>query len=149
MAKLLAQINEEIKGAMRAKDELKLTVLRMVKTAMNNAAIAKSKNELDDAEELDVLQKQAKQRRESIDSFEKGGRAELAAKEKLELAVLEAYLPKQMSDNEIKSVCQSVIIKVDAKGAADMGKIMKELMPLVKGKADGGRVQTILKSLLS
>ncbi len=147
MGKLMQSFNEEIKNAMRAKDEVKLGVLRMVKTAMNNAAIAKSKNELDDAEELDVVQKQAKQRRESIDSFEKGGRVELAAKEKLELAVLEAYLPKQMSDDEIKAVCQSVIAKVGAKSAADMGSIMKELMPLVKGKADGGRVQTILKSL--
>ncbi len=147
MGKLMQSFNEEIKNAMRAKDEVKLGVLRMVKTAMNNAAIAKSKDQLDDAEELDVVQKQAKQRRESIDSFEKGGRAELAAKEKAELAVLEAYLPKQMSDDEIKAVCQSVIAKVGAKSAADTGAIMKELMPLVKGKADGGRVQTILKSL--
>lgn len=147
MGKLMQSFNEEIKNAMRAKDEVKLGVLRMVKTAMNNAAIAKSKNELDDAEELDVVQKQAKQRRESIDSFEKGGRTELAAKEKLELAVLEAYLPKQMSDDEIKAVCQSVIAKVGAKSATDMGSIMKELMPLVKGKADGGRVQNVLKSL--
>ncbi len=147
MGKLMQSFNEEIKNAMRAKDEVKLGVLRMVKTAMNNAAIAKSKNELEDAEELDVIQKQAKQRRESIDSFEKGGRVELAAKEKLELAVLEAYLPKQMSDDEIKAVCQSVIAKVGAKSAAEMGAIMKGLMPLVKGKADGGRVQAILKSL--
>ena len=147
MGKLMQSFNEEIKNAMRAKDEVKLGVLRMVKTAMNNAAIAKSKNELEDAEELDVVQKQAKQRRESIESFEKGGRAELAAKEKAELAVLEAYLPKQMSDDEIRSVCQTVIAKVGAKSAADLGAIMKELMPLVKGKADGGRVQAILKSL--
>lgn len=147
MGKLMQSFNEEIKNAMRAKDEVKLGVLRMVKTAMNNAAIAKSKNELDDSEELDVVQKQAKQRRESIDSFEKGGRPELAIKEKAELAVLEAYLPKQMTDDEIKAVCQSIVAKVGAKSAADMGAIMKELMPLVKGKADGGRVQSILKSL--
>lgn len=149
MGKLMVSFNEEIKNAMKAKDEIKLGVLRMVKTAMNNAAIAKSKNELDDAEELDVIQKQAKQRRESIESFEKGGRAELAAKEKAELAVLEAYLPKQMSDAEIQAVCKEVIAKTGAAGGADTGKVMKDLMPLVKGKADGRRVQEILKSLLA
>jgi len=150
MGKLIVQINNDIKDAMRAKDEVKLMVLRMAKTAMNNAAIAKSKNDLEDAEELDVLQKQAKQRRESIESFDKGGRSDLAAKEKLELAVLETYLPKQLTEDEIKAICQTVITKVGAvKGNADMGAIMKELMPLVKGKADGGRVQTILKALLA
>ena len=149
MGKILLQMNEDIKAAMRAKDEVKLTVLRMAKTAINNAAIAKSKNELDDADELDVMQKQAKQRRESIESFEKGGRPELAAKEKAELTVLEAYLPKQMSDDELRVICKEVIAKTEAKGAADMGKVMKELMPLVKGKADGRRVQDALKLLLS
>ena len=149
MGKVLLQINEDIKGAMRAKDELKLTVLRMAKTAINNAAIAKSKNELDDADELDVMQKQAKQRRESIESFDKGGRPELAAKEKAELTVLEAYLPQQMSEAELAAICKDAILKTQAKGAADMGKVMKELMPLVKGKADGRRVQDTLKSLLS
>ncbi len=149
MGKLLLLLNEDIKNAMRAKDELKLTVLRMAKTAINNAAIAKSKNELEDADELEVMQKQAKQRRESIESFEKGGRAELAAKEKAELTVLETYLPKQMSDEELSTICKETIAKTQAKGAADMGKVMKELMPLVKGKADGRRVQDALKSLLS
>ena len=108
-----------------------------------------AKNELDDADELDVMQKQAKQRRESIESFDKGGRPELAAKEKAELTVLEAYLPKQMSDDELAAVCKDTIAKTQAKGAADMGKVMKELMPLVKGKADGRRVQDTLKALLS
>ncbi len=125
MGKLALTLNEEIKNAMRAKDETKLMVLRMVKTAMNNAAIAKSKNDLDDTEELEVIQKQAKQRRESIDSFEKAGRAELAAKEKAELAVLEGYLPKQMNDDEIRDVCRQVIAKTQAAGAADSGKVMK------------------------
>lgn len=147
MGKLLGQLNNEIKEAMKAKDEIKLGTLRMVKTAMNNAAIAKSKNELDDTEELEIIQKQAKQRRESIDSFEKGGRAELAAKEKAELAILEAYLPKQLTDDEIKGICQDVVARVGAKSLAEMGAIMKELMPRVKGKADGARVQGILKSL--
>ncbi len=148
MGKILILINEDIKSAMRAKDEIKLTVLRMAKTAINNAAIAKSKNELADDDELGVMQKQAKQRRESIESFDKGGRPELAAKEKAELAVLEAYLPKQMSDDELRAICQEIIAKTGSQGAADMGKVMKELMPLVKGKADGRRVQDALKALL-
>jgi uncharacterized protein len=149
VGKLLMQINDDIKSAMRAKDEVKLMVLRMAKTAINNAAIAKSKNEIDDAEELEVMQKQAKQRRESIEGFEKGGRAELAAKEKAELSVLEAYLPKQLSDDELRAICKEVIAKTASHGEAEMGKVMKELMPLVKGKADGRRVQDTLKSLLS
>lgn len=149
MGKLVQLLSEDIKTAMKAREEVKLMVLRMAKTAMNNAAIAKSRNELDDNEELDILQKQAKQRRESIESFEKGGRPELAEKEKLELAVLEAYLPKQLSDEEIKSICAQIIAKTGAKGAGDAGKVMKDLMPLVKGKADGRRVQEILKALLS
>lgn len=148
MGKLMTVLNDDIKNAMKAKDEIKLSVLRMVKTAINNAAIAKSKNELEEAEELEILQKQAKQRRESIDSFEKGGRPELAAKEKTELGVLEVYLPKQLTDDEIKAICVEVIAKTGAKGAGDTGKVMKDLMPLVKGKADGRRVQEILKAAL-
>lgn len=149
MGKLIQVLNEDIKNAMRSRDEVKLMVLRMAKTAMNNAAISKSKDELEDSEELEILQKQAKQRRESIESFEKGGRPELADKEKLELAVLEGYLPKQLSDDEVKVICSEIIAKTGAKGAADAGKVMKDLMPLVKGKADGRRVQDILKALLS
>ena len=149
MGKLMQLFNDDIKAAMKAKDETRLLVLRMVKTAMNNVAIAKSKNDLDDNEEIDIVQKQAKQRRESIESFEKGGRPELAAKEKSELTILETYLPKQMTDAEIQAVCKDVIQKTGATGAADSGKVMKELMPLVKGKADGRRVQEVLKSLLS
>ena len=149
MGKLMVLFNDDIKTAMKAKDELKLSVLRLVKSAINSSAMAKSKNELDDAEELEVLQKQAKQRRESIESFEKGGRAELAAKEKAELGILEAYLPKQMSDEEITNICKEIIVKTGATGAADTGKVMKELMPLVKGKADGRRIQDVLKVLLA
>ena len=148
MGKLLQTFNDDIKISMRAKDEVKLGVLRMVKTAINNFAISKSKNDLDDNEELDIVQKQAKQRRESIESFEKGGRPDLATKEKDELAILEAYLPKQMTEAELQVVCREVIAKTNANGSADTGKVMKELMPLVKGKADGRRVQEVLKSIL-
>ena len=148
MGKLLQTFNDDIKISMRAKDEIKLGVLRMVKTAINNFAISKSKNDLDDNEELDIVQKQAKQRRESIESFEKGGRPDLATKEKDELAILEAYLPKQMTEAELQVVCREVIAKTNANGSADTGKVMKELMPLVKGKADGRRVQEVLKSIL-
>lgn len=149
MGKYIQILNDGIKSAMKAKDETALIVLRSVKTAINNAAIAKSKNELEDVEEIEIFQKQAKQRRESIESFEKGGRPELAAKEKAELAILETYLPKQLSDGELQAICKEVIARAGANGAADMGKVMKELMPLVKGKADGRRVQDALKALLA
>jgi len=145
---LTAQITDEIKDAMRAKDELKLSVLRILKTAFNNLAIEKNKNDLEDSEALEVVMRQAKQRRESIEGFEKAGRTELAEKEKKELEMLQKYLPKQLSDDDIKAKVQEAIQETGASGAADFGKVMKPLMAKVKGQADGKRVQSILKELL-
>jgi len=145
---LTAQITDEIKDAMRAKDELKLSVLRMLKSAFNNLAIEKSKDDLEDSEAIEVVMKQAKQRRESIEGFEKAGRTELADKEKKELEMLGKYLPKQLSDDEIKAKVQEAIQETGASSAADFGKVMKPLMAKVKGQADGKRVQSILKELL-
>ena len=97
---------------------------------------------------LGIITKQAKQRRESVESFEKAGRKDLADKEKAELAILESYLPKQLSDDELRAVVQKAIVWSDAKSPADMGKLMKVLMPAVQGKADGKRVQEVVKDLL-
>lgn len=142
-------IESDLTAAMKAKDAEKLLVLRMIKSAILNYKIDKKKENLSDEEVFEILQKQAKQRRESIESFEKAGRAELAEKEKKEAAVLQSYLPKQLSDDEIKAFAQQAITTSGAKSKAEMGKVMKELMPLVKGKADGKRVNEILGSLLS
>lgn len=149
MSSLLAKLEQDLVAAMKAKEADKVDVLRMVKAAILNYKIDKKKEDLSDPEVHEILQKQAKQRRESIESFEKAGRQDLAAKEKKEVDILQTYLPKQLSDEEIKSLAQQAIAKSGAKSKNDMGLVMKELMPQVKGKADGKRVNEILGSLLA
>lgn len=143
------QLEQDLTAAMKAKDADKLTVLRMLKAAILNFKIDKKKETLSDEEIFELLQKQAKQRRESIESFEKAGRPELAEKEKREVTILQSYLPKQLSDDEIRAFAQAAIAKSGASTKAQMGLVMKELMPQVKGKADGKRVNEILGALLS
>ena len=145
---LQEKIEQDLIAAMKAKETVKLSVLRMVKSALNNAAMEKKKDKLSDPEALEVIQKQVKQRRESIESFEKGGRPELVTKEKAELELLVPYLPAQLSDDELKKIAQEVIAKSGAKTKADSGKVMKDLMPLIKGRADGKRAQEVLSLLL-
>ena len=124
---------------MRAKDATTLGVLRMLKSALKYAAIEKSgaEAELSDAEAAQVIRKQAKQRQDSIESFEKGGRAELAAKEKKELSILNAYLPQAMSAEELSKVVGETIAQIHATSKAQMGAVMKALQAKVGGRADG------------
>lgn len=143
------RVKNDLIAAMKAKEADKLNTLRMLKAAMTNVMIEKKKDVLTDDESLQIIQKQAKQRKESIENFAKAGRTDMADKEKRELAILEIYLPKQLSDAEITELAKSVIQKTGASSKGDTGKVMKELMPLVKGKADGQRVNVILGSLLT
>lgn len=124
---------------MRARDTTRLGVLRMLKSALKYAAIEKSgaEGELDEAEATQVIRKQVKQRQDSIESFEKGGRTELAEKEKSELAVLNAYLPAAMSAEELSRIVRETIAQVGATTRAQMGAVMKALGPKVAGRADG------------
>ena len=145
---LMEQVEKDIITAMKAKDSLKVSTLRMMKSALGNYLIQVKKDKADDTEVLSIIAKQAKQRRESVESFEKAGRKDLSDKEKAELAILESYLPKQLTDDELRAAVQNAIAKSDAKGPADMGKLMKVLMPLVQGKADGKRIQEVVKTLL-
>ncbi len=133
------QIDSDLKDAMRAKDTTKLGVLRMLKSALKYAAIEKSgaEGELDEAEATAVIRKQVKQRQDSIESFEKGGRAELAEKEKAELAILNSYLPAAMSADDIAGLVREAIAEVGATSRAQMGAVMKVLGPKVAGRADG------------
>ena len=133
------QIDSDLKEAMRAKDTTKLSVLRMLKSALKYAAIAKSgaEAELNDAETAQVVRKQAKQRQDSIESFEKGGRAELAEKEKEELSILNGYLPQPMSAEEISKVVRETIAEAGATSRAQMGAVMKALQAKVAGRVDG------------
>jgi uncharacterized protein YqeY len=136
---LQERVDSDLKEAMRAKDTTKLAVLRMLKAALKYAAIAKSggEAELSDAEAAQVVRKQVKQRQDSIESFEKGGRVELAAKEKEELLILNAYLPQAMSFDELAEVVRATIAETGATSKAQMGGVMKALQAKVAGRADG------------
>ena len=136
---LAERIDSDLKDAMRAKDTTRLGVLRMLKSALKYAAIEKSgaEGELDDAESTQVIRKQVKQRQDSIESFEKGGRAELAEKEKSELAILNTYLPAAISAEELSRIVRETIAEVGATSKAQMGAVMKALGAKVAGRADG------------
>jgi len=137
--KIQERIDSDLKESMRAKNASKVAVLRMLKSALTYAAIAKSGSEaeLSDAEAAQVIRKQAKQRQDSIESFEKGGRAELAAKEKEELSILNAYLPQAMSTDELAALVRETIAEVGMTSKAQMGAVMKALQTRVAGRADG------------
>jgi hypothetical protein len=136
---LQERIDSDLKDAMRAKDAAKLGVLRMLKSALKYSAIEKSGPEahLDDAEAAQVIRKQVKQRQDSIESFEKGGRPELAAKEKDELAILHAYLPQGLNADELAKIVGETIKELGATSKAQMGAVMKALQEKVAGRADG------------
>lgn len=136
---LQERIDSDLKDAMRAKDAAKLGVLRMVKSAMKYSAIEKAgaEGELAEAEAVQVIRKQVKQRQDSIESFEKGGRPELAAKEKDELAVLNSYLPQGLSAEELAAAVRETIAEVGATSKAQMGAVMKSLQAKLAGRADG------------
>jgi hypothetical protein len=133
------RIDSDLKEAMKAREAERLGVLRMLKSALKNAAIEKHgvTGQLDDAEAMAVLRKQAKQRQDSIDSFEKGNRPELAAKEKAELEILNHYLPKQLSPEEIAKLVTEAIAEAGATSKAQMGAVMKVLQVKAAGRADG------------
>jgi uncharacterized protein YqeY len=144
---LFDKINADIVTAMKAKNEAALSALRMLKSAIKYKEVD-LKREIKDEEVIDVLSKQAKQRRESIEGFEKGGRAESAASEKAELALIEAYLPAGLSEAELAQLIEEAIKSTGAAGPKDMGKVMGVLTPKIKGKADMGKVSGLVKSKL-
>ncbi|MEP6603245.1 MAG: GatB/YqeY domain-containing protein [Spartobacteria bacterium] len=148
---LQERIDSELMDAMRAKAALKLGVLRMLKAALKNAAIEKSgpNAEMNDAEVAQIIRKQVKQRQDSIESFEKGGRPELAAKENEELSILQSYLPQQMSADELKQVVQETISLTNASSKAQMGIVMKAVQEKVAGRVDGKTLSQEVQKQLS
>jgi len=145
------QIDSDLKTAMREKNATKLGVLRLLKAALTNATIEKggAQGELSDADATQVIRKQIKQRQDSIESFEKGGRAELAAKEKEELSILQSYLPQQMSADELSKIVRAAIAEVGASSKAQMGTVMKTLQTKVAGSADGKTLSAEVQRQLS
>jgi len=146
---LLDTINQDLKTAMKSGDEVGKRTLRGLKAAITRAEKEKGNQPLTDDEILAVLQKQAKQRRDSIEAYQQAGRDDLVAEESAELAVIETYLPQQMSEEEIRTVAQRVIDEVGATGPRDMGKVMGKLMPQLRGKADGRLVNQVVRNLLA
>jgi hypothetical protein len=135
---LLERVDSDLKEAMRARDATRLGVLRMLKSALKYAAIAKSgaEAELSEAEAAQVIRKQARQRQDSIESFEKGGRVELAKKEKEELSILNGYLPQAMSGDELAKIVREAIAETGVTSKAQMGAVMKAVQAKVAGRAD-------------
>jgi uncharacterized protein len=145
-------INNAVKDAMRAKDERKLSTLRMVNSTIKNADIAargEGKPPLSDADLLGVFQKMIKQRQESVELYDKGGRAELAAQEREEIAIIQAYLPKQMSEDDVKAAISAAISATGAAGMKDMGKVIAELRAKYAGQMDFGKASGLVKAALS
>ena len=147
---LQERLDSDLKEAMRARDMMTLGVLRMLKSALKYAAIAKSgtEAELTDAEAVQVIRKQVKQRQDSIESFEKGGRAELASKEKEELSILNAYLPQALGGDELAKVVRETIAELGATSKAQMGPVMKALQAKVAGRVDGKTLSTEVQKQL-
>ena len=141
------QIMADMKSAMKNHDKTTLNTVRMIKSALMNEKI-KAGHDLTPDEELTVLNREKKQREESIDEFIKANRDDLAEETKKELAVVEKYMPKQMNQDELKAAVKETIDEVGAKGKSDFGKVMKALMPKIKGRADGKMVNTIVRSML-
>ena len=145
-------INNAVKDAMRAKDERKLSTLRMVNSSLKNADIearGQGKPPLSDEDILGLLQKMIKQRQESVELYDKGGRPELAAGEREEIAVISAYLPKQMSEDEVKAAIVTTVTETGAAGMKDMGKVIAALKAKYAGQMDFGKASGLVKAALT
>ncbi len=145
---LKAQISEDMKTAMRAKDSVRLGAIRLLQSAIEQREVDE-RIELSDADVITVIEKMLKQRRDSIAAFESANRTDLADIEKFEVSVLQTYMPKQLSDDELNQIITQVIADSGATGAKDMGKVVGLVRPLVAGVADMGKVSGLIKSRLS
>jgi uncharacterized protein YqeY len=141
------QIAEDMRTAMKAREQVRVETLRMLMSSVKNAEVEKL-HALSDDEVLDVVAREAKRRRESIEAFGNAGRAELVAKEQAELAVLETYMPEGLSEAEVRAFVEEAIAETGAQSPKEMGLVMKALMPKVKGRADGAVVSSIVKARL-
>lgn len=141
-------ITKQIGQAMKAHDEIRLSTLRLLSSALNYEFIAKQ-HELNEEEELTVVKHEAKKRKDAIEAYEKAGAQDRADKEKQELKILEEFLPAQMSDEELGEIVAEAVTQTGAKTPADIGKVMGVAMKKVAGRADGGRVSALVKAKLT
>ena len=145
---LKAQISEDMKNAMRAKDSARLGAIRLLQAAIKQREVDE-RIELEDAAVITVIEKMLKQRRDSIAAYESANRTDLADVEKFEVSVLQTYMPKQLTDDEVNQIITQVITDTGASGAKDMGKVVSLVKPLVAGVADMGKVSGLIKARLS
>ncbi len=148
MPSLKERLDADLKEAQKAKDTIRVSVIRMLKTTIKNREVEKI-GELTEQELLQAVNSQIKTRQEAVEGFKKGGRDELAKKEEAEMAILKKYLPEQLSKEEIEALVEKAVVETEAAGPRDMGKVMKALMPDVTGKADGKLVSELVKEKLS
>jgi uncharacterized protein len=146
---LLERLNNDMKQAMKNKEKDRLTTIRMIKASLQNEAIKFGKQELSEEEELTVLSREVKQRKDSLQEFEKAGREDLVEKIQNELKHVEVYMPQQLSEEEVASIVKEAIAETGAASKADMGRVMAVIMPKVKGKADGSLVNKLVQQHLS
>ncbi|KYD11600.1 GatB/YqeY domain-containing protein [Heyndrickxia sporothermodurans] len=146
---LLERLNEDMKQAMKNKEKEKLSVIRMLKASLQNEAIRLGKDQLSEEEELTILSREVKQRKDSLQEFQNAGREDLVEKIQTELTFVDIYLPEQLTEEELTKIVIETINEVGATSKAEMGKVMSAIMPKVKGKADGSTVNNIVKQQLS
>ncbi|GAB4535086.1 MAG: GatB/YqeY domain-containing protein [Thermodesulfovibrionia bacterium] len=144
---ILERIEGEFKSALKSRDERRVSILRMVKASIKNREIEKS-GPLSEDDIYDILNSFVKKGRESIEQFSRAGRSDLLQKEEEELRIIRSFLPEQLSEDEIRRLIKEAIDEVNAKGAGDVGKVMRALMPRVKGRADGRLVNNLVKEIL-
>lgn len=145
---LLERLSQEIKAAMLARDANRLSALRMLKSAIGYAQIERKNENLSDADVIGLVQKEVKKRRDSIEQYEKGGRPELAEKERLEAVILETFLPKPLTPEELEQLIHATIAELGAKTKKDMGPVMKAVQAKAAGRADGKTVSGLVGKLL-
>ncbi|REJ10626.1 MULTISPECIES: GatB/YqeY domain-containing protein [Halobacillus] len=143
------RLTQDMKTAMKARDKERLSTIRMVRASMQNEAIKLGKDSLSEEEELTVLSREVKQRNDSLHEFKEAGREDLVEGLEREIEILQVYMPKQLTDEELKQVVDETIQEVGATSKSDMGKVMSAVMPKVKGKADGTKVNKLVLQQLS
>ncbi|GGJ83396.1 hypothetical protein GCM10007063_02380 [Lentibacillus kapialis] len=146
---LAEQLNQDMKQAMKSKEKDKLAVIRMLKASLQNESIKLGNKNLSEDEELTVLSRELKQRKDSLQEFKSAGRDDLVDKLKVEIDVIQAYMPRQLTEKELEEIVKTAIKEIDATSKKDMGKIMNTVMPKVKGQADGALINKLVQKHLN
>ena len=148
MSEVRARLDADLKEAMRAKEELRLNIVKMLRGALRLAEIDKADHTISDAEVLEIIAREAKKLRDALENFKQGGRPDLVEQTEKEITIIETYLPTPLSDDEVKAIVQEVIAAAGAVTAKDFGRLMKEVVAKAEGRADGGRVSKFVKEAL-